>query len=168
MSANETLNVTQKRPISWEPSHSWRTRKADEPRFLSWLERRDLRDALLTLEKSRKAFKRGFLIKPQGDLDIGDVNLPSLLARLVINGLIIIDENGNQLRCCLTADGVVAVENWLRSKPPNFKAMFPRLYQQLIIRRRILLGREAVRGQRSRLGTTHWLAIRPQFVMGAG
>jgi hypothetical protein len=130
-SESQTSNVRQKRVLSWDPSHSWRTRKADARPFLTSLERRYLRDVLLALERSDKAFRRGFVVKPQGDRNLTDVKPPAPLAKLVVNGLITIEEVGNELRCYLTDNGIVAVENWLRTKPPNFKLMFPRLYRQL-------------------------------------
>ncbi len=128
---NQTSSLRQKRALSWDPSNSWRTRRADERRFLTSLERRYLRDVLLALERSDKAFRMGFVVKPQGDRNLMDVKLPAPLATLIVNGFITVVEVGNELRCYLTANGIVAVGNWLLSRPPNFKLMFPRLYQQL-------------------------------------
>jgi hypothetical protein len=123
--------LRQKRAPNWDPSHSWRSRKSDKPQFLSSLERRYLRDVLLALERSGMSFKNGFLIKPQGDRDLDEVKLPEPLAKLVLHGLITIQKAGNDLRCYLSGAGLQAVENWLLTKPPNFKLMFPRLYHQL-------------------------------------
>jgi hypothetical protein len=123
--------LRQKRAPNWDPSHSWRSRKSDKQQFLSSLERRYLRDVLLALERSGMSFKNGFLIKPQGNRDLDEVKLPEPLAKLVVHGLITIEKAGNDLRCYLSEAGLEAVENWLLTKPPNFKLMFPRLYHQL-------------------------------------
>jgi hypothetical protein len=128
---DQTLVRQPQRASSWDPSQSWRNRKADEKRFLTSLERRYLRDVFLSLEKSHKAFNEGFVVKPQGDRDVADTKLPPPLAKLVENGLINIERAGNEMRCCLTGPGIVAIKYWLLTKPPNFRLMFPRLYQQL-------------------------------------
>jgi hypothetical protein len=128
--------LRQKRALNWDPSHSWRCRKSDMQQFLSSLERRYLRDVLLALESSGMAFKKGFLVKPQGNRDLDEVKLPDPLAKLVVHGLIAIEKVETDLRCYLSAAGLEAVENWLLTKPPNFKLMFPRLYRQLKIKSR--------------------------------
>lgn len=129
--ASSSINLRQKRASNWDPSSSWRTRRSDERRFLTSLERRYLRDVLLGLERSDKEFHKGFVVKPLGDRSVADVKLPAPLAKLVVNGLITIKNVGNEMRCYLTADGIVVVKNWLLLRPPNFKMMFPRLYFQL-------------------------------------
>jgi hypothetical protein len=126
-----SARLRQKRAPNWDPSHSWRSRKSDKQQFLSSLERRYLRDVLLALERSGMSFKNGFLIKPQGDRHLDEVKLPKPLAKLVVHGLITVEKAGNDLRCYLSDAGLEAVENWLLTKPPNFKLMFPRLYHQL-------------------------------------
>jgi hypothetical protein len=128
---NPSIGLRQKRATDWDPSSSWRTRKTDERRFLTSLERRYLRDVLLGLEKSDKAFHMGFVVKPQGGRSVADVKLPAPLGKLVVNGLITIENVHHEMRCYLTASGIVAVKNWLLGRPPNFRLMFPRLYQQL-------------------------------------
>ncbi|MCB8877417.1 hypothetical protein [Acidisoma silvae] len=127
----QTLVRRSPRASSWDPSHSWRNRRSDEKRFLTSLERRYLRDAFLSLEKSHKAFNEGFVVKPQGDRDVADTKLPPPLAKLVENGLINIEKSGNEMRCYLTNPGFAAIKYWLLTQPPNFRVMFPRLYQQL-------------------------------------
>jgi hypothetical protein len=70
-------------------------------------------------------------VRPQGQRSLAEVRLPAPLAKLTVNRLVTIKSQGNVLRCYLTPVALQAVKNWMQSKPPNFRLMFPNLYRQL-------------------------------------
>ena len=129
--SSRTRVAAVKKRATWDLSDTWRYRQRDEVRFLSSPERRYLKDALASLEKSSQNLTGKFPVKKVGRASSPPGRIPQPMLELLARGLVEIIADDKRGRGKLTARGVTVVREWLATKPPDFVVMFPKLYRAI-------------------------------------
>jgi hypothetical protein len=116
---------------SWDLSATWRYRRKGAQQFLSSLERRYLKGALISLEQSGQDLTGTFPVRMLRPISTPRYQFAQPLQNLVARGLVAVSPGGKKWRGTLTQHCVSVVRVWLSTKPPDLLALFPNLYRVL-------------------------------------